>query len=112
MSILPVFTVVHNDGTGDAFNRSADIAAIQLDGGFGDNVAFAMTDENLYGDFRILRFFVCQVNKGTGNTVSHLVRVARIYFFKHNVILSLRGADAPSDHPAELHRRIPCCSFL
>ena len=112
MSILPVFTVVHNDGTGDAFHRPADIAAIQLDGGFGDNVAFAMTDENLYGDFRILRFFVCQVNKGTGNTVSHLVRVARIYFLKHNVILSLRGADAPSDHPAELLRRIPCCSSL
>lgn len=28
VSILPVFTVVHNDGTGDAFHRSADIAAI------------------------------------------------------------------------------------
>ena len=62
---------------------------------FRNDMADAVTDENLHGDPRIFIFSVRRIHQSAGDAVSHLVRVARIYFFKHGVIPFSHGADAP-----------------
>lgn len=76
-----------------------------------DDVADTMADENLHGDPWIFFFSVRRIHQSAGNTVSHLVRVARIYFLKHDFTPSLPGADAPSNHPEEKPPRNRCCNF-
>ena len=44
---------------------------------------------------RIAAIINRQVNERTGNSVCHLIRVARIYFFKHGVTPFLHGAGVP-----------------
>ena len=62
---------------------------------FRNDMADAVTDENLHGDPRIFIFSVRRIHQSAGDAVSHLVRVARIYFFKHSVILSAPAVSAP-----------------
>ena len=54
-----------------------------------DNVTPPVTEQDFHGDLRILFFFVCGIHNGPGDTVSQLVGMRGIYFFKHIVILSL-----------------------
>ena len=53
-------------------------------------MAGAVADQNLDGDLRILFFLIRKVDKSTGNTVSHLVGMRWVYFFKHISFLSER----------------------
>ena len=48
-----------------------------------------MADEDFNSDAGIFCFLVCQVNERTGDSVCHLIRVARIYFFKHDGYLPI-----------------------
>ena len=51
--------------------------------------------EDFNGNMRILVFLICQVNECPGDPVCHLIRVARIHFFKHGVTPFSHGAGAP-----------------
>ena len=112
VTVLRHFRIVHGEISGNAVSGGNNLRLVQHDGGFHYDVAHTVADEDFNSDAGIFCFLVCQVDKRTGNPVRHLVRVARIYFFKHGVTPFLHGAGAPSGHPAALTRRIPCCSFL
>ena len=84
MLVLGILFVVHTHIAGDAMNSSSDIPAVQLYRGLGDDMASAVTDEDFDRNGGVLFLSVCHVHKGTGDTVSHLVRVARIHFFVHS----------------------------
>ena len=95
VTVLRHFHIVHSEVSGNAMNGGGHICLIQLDGGFCNDVAHAVTDEDFHSDARIFCFLVCQVDKSTGDSVRHLIRVARIYFFKHGVTPFSHGAGAP-----------------
>ena len=84
MLVLGILSVVHTNLAGDAADSSSDIPAVQLYRGLGDDIASAVTDEDFDRNGGVLFLSVCHVHKGTGDTVSHLVRVARIHFFVHS----------------------------
>ena len=84
VSVLRHFYIVHGEISGNAVNGSGDICLIQHNGGFRNDVAHTVADEDFHGNAGIFCFLVCQVNERTGNSVRHLIRVARIDFFKHS----------------------------
>ena len=112
VSVLRHFRIIYREVSGNAANRGGYIGFVQRSRSFRNDVTHTVTDENFNGNAGILGFFVCQIHQRTGDSVSNLVRMARIDFFKHGVTPFLHGAGAPSGHPAVLIRRIPCCSFL
>ena len=60
-----------------------------------NNVAGAMPDQNLHRNSRIHFFGICQIDKGSGNSVGNLVRMRGVYFLIHIFILSLPEAVFP-----------------
>ena len=54
-----------------------------------DDVADAVTEQNLHSDPGIFLFPVRRIHQSAGDTVRHLIRVARIYFLKHGFTPSL-----------------------
>jgi len=95
VTVLRHFYIVHGEISGNAMDGGSDICLVQHDGSFRNDVASAMADEDFHGNAGILGFLVCQVNERTGNSVCHLIRVARIYFFKHGVTPFSHGAGVP-----------------
>ena len=95
VTVLRHFHIVHGKVSGNAVNYGGHIYFVQLDGGFRNNVAHAVADEDFNSDAGIFCFLVCQVNERTGDSVCHLIRVARIYFFKHGVTPFSHGAGVP-----------------
>ena len=95
VTVLRHFHIVHGETSGNAVDGGGDIRLVQRNGGFRNDVAHAVTDEHFHGDAGIFCFLVCQVNERTGNSVCHLIRVARIYFFKHGVTPFSHGAGVP-----------------
>ena len=95
VTVLRHFYIVHGEISGNAVDGGGDICLVQHDGSFRNDVANAMADEDFHGNAGIVFFSVCQVNERTGNSVCHLIRVARIYFFKHGVTPFSHGAGAP-----------------
>ena len=89
VTVLRHFHIVHGKVSGNAVNYGGHIYFVQLDGGFRNNVAHAVADEDFNSDAGIFCFLVCQVNERTGDSVCHLIRVARIYFFKHDGYLPI-----------------------
>ena len=83
MTVLRHFCIVHSEVSSNAVNSGGDICFVQSNGSFRNDVAHAVTDEDFHSNTRIFCFLVCQVDKRTGDSVRHLIRVARIYFFKH-----------------------------
>ena len=51
--------------------------------------------QSAYHGFAKQNYTICQVDERTGNSVRHLIRVARIHFFKHDVTPFSHGAGAP-----------------
>jgi len=90
MLILRNLTVVHQQVPGDTGNSRLYLIRREGYRGFADNMADAVTDQDLDGDLRVLLFLIRKVNKSTGNTVGHLVGMRRVYFFKHISFLSER----------------------
>lgn len=87
--------IVHGEVSGNAVNGGGDTRLVQSNRSLRNDVAHAVTDENFHGNTGIRFFSVCQVNKRTGDSVCHLIRVARIHFFKHGVTPFSHGAGAP-----------------
>ena len=100
VTVLRNFRIVNGKVSCNAVNGGNNLRLVQHDGGFHYDVAHAVADEDFNSDAGIFCFLVCQVDKRTGNPVRHLVRVARIYFFKHGVTPFSHGAGVPSGHPA------------
>ena len=95
VTVLRHFHIVHGEVSGNAVNGGSYIRLVHHNGSFRNDVAHAVADENFHGNARIVFFSVCQVNECSGYSVRHLIRVARIYFFKHGVTPFSRGAGAP-----------------
>ena len=83
MTVLRNFFIIDHEVSGNTMYGSADICRVEDNGGFRNDMAHTVTDENLRGNAGILGFLVCQVNKCSGDSVSHLIRVGRVDFFKH-----------------------------
>ena len=83
-------SVVHQQVPGYTENGSLYLIRGEGHRGFADNMADAVTDQDLDGDLRIILFLIRKVDKSTGNAVSHLVGMRRVYFFKHISFLSER----------------------
>ena len=84
MDILWNLHIIHREVACNAVNGGGYISPIQRNGGFGNDVAYTVTNQDFYRNAGIFGFLVCQIHQGTGDSVRHLIRVARIYFFKHN----------------------------
>ena len=95
VTVLRHFYIVHGEISGNAVDGGNDSCLIQHDGSFRNDVANAVADEDFNGSAGIFCFLVCQVNECSGNSVRHLIRVARIYFFKHGVTPFSHGAGVP-----------------
>ena len=93
--------------TGDSHDGFSDFFFVEGSSRFNDRMANAVSNQNFHCDFGIILCCICQVNNRTGNTVSYLVRVRRIHFFNHTLILSAPSVGAPSDHPGDLLLNIP-----
>ena len=90
MLVLRNLTVVHQQVPGYTGNGSLYLIRGEGHRGFADNMADAVTDQDLDGNLRVLLFLIRKVNKSTGNAVGHLVGMRRVYFFKHISFLSER----------------------
>lgn len=110
-SVLRHFHIIQVQIPADTLHNGIHLIQRDVYGTLRDDVADTVADENLHSNPGIFFFSVRRIHQSAGNTVSHLVRVARIYFFKHSFILSAPAADAPSNHPEEKPPRNPCCSF-
>ena len=95
VTVLRHFHIVYSKISGNAVNGGSHTCLIQRDGGFRNDVAHAMTDEDLHSDAGIICFCIRQIHQRTGDPVCYLIRVARIYFLKHDVIPFSNGAGAP-----------------
>ena len=95
VTVLWHFHIVHGEISGNAVNGSGDTRLVQRNRSFRNDVAHTVADEDFNSDAGIFCFLVCQVNERTGNSVCHLIRVARIYFFKHGVTPFSHGAGVP-----------------
>ena len=100
VTVLRHFHIVHGEISGNAVNGGGHIRLVQLDRGFRNDVAHTVTNKDFHRNVGICFFSVCQVNECPSDSVSHLVRVARIDFFKHGVTPFSHGVGAPSGHPA------------
>lgn len=101
--------VCHNH-TGDPHDGFSNFLFVEGSSRFNDRMANAVSNQNFHCDFRIFLCGIRQIYNRTGNSVSHLVRVRRIHFFNHTLILSAPSAGAPSDHPGGLPPNIPWSS--
>ena len=81
--ILGHFPVVCRNGACYPIHNCLHFPVLQVDRGLHYDVAFPMSDQDFHCYPGIFRFPVCQIHKSTGNPVSHLVRMGRIYFFEH-----------------------------
>ena len=54
-----------------------------MHGGFRNDMRDAMSDKDFHGNTRVFGFGIRQVYNRTGDAVGDLVRMSRIYFFKH-----------------------------
>ena len=95
MTVLRHFHIIHNEVSGNAVDGNSHICLVQCDGGFRNDVTHTVTDEYLHGNAGIFSFCIRQIHQSTGNPVCHLIRVARIYFFKHGVTPFSHGAGVP-----------------
>ena len=95
VTVLRHFHIVHSEVSSNAVNGGGDFLYRNTHRSLRNDVAHAVTDEHFHGDAGIFCFLVCQVNERTGNSVCHLIRVARIYFFKHGVTPFSHGAGVP-----------------
>ena len=95
VTVLLHFHIVHGEVSGNAVDSGSDFHLVQSNRSFRNDVARAVADEDFNSDAGIFCFLVCQVNKCSGNSVCHLIRVAGIYFFKHGVTPFSHGAGAP-----------------
>ena len=83
MSVLGNNYHFGSDIPGDAVNRRLHGSVVQRSGSLDHHMTGAMTNEHLHSDFGVVLCGVRQVNNRTCNTVSHLIRVGRVDFFKH-----------------------------
>ena len=72
-----------NAGSKTLYDKS-DIRLIDWSRGFDNDMAVAMSDENLDSDFGSIICFLSKVDDGSGNPVCNLIRMRWIYFFNHS----------------------------
>ena len=84
MRVLRNFDVVDAEVSGDALRDGQDFRVIEVNGSLRNDVARAVTDENLNGDFRVFFFFIREIDESAGDAVGDFVGVRGIDFFKHN----------------------------
>ena len=95
VTVLRHFHIVNGKVSCNAVNSGNNLRLVQHNGGFRNDVAQAVADEDFHGNAGIVFFSVCQVNERPGDSICHLIRVARIYFFKHGVTPFSHGAGVP-----------------
>ena len=110
-SVLRHFHIIRVQIPADTLHNGVHLILRNVYGTLRDDVTDTVADEDFHGNPGIFFFSVRRIHQGAGDAVRHLIRVARIYFFKHSFILSAPAADAPSNHPGERPPRNRCCSF-
>ena len=110
-SVLRHFHIIQVQIPADTLHNGIHLIQRDVYGTLRDDVADTVADENLHSNPGIFFFSVRRIHQSAGDTVRHLIRVARIYFLKHGFTPSLHGAIAPSDRPGEKPPRNRCCSF-
>ena len=84
MGILGNNHQVNFQVSGDSLHGGSNLISVDGGRGFRNDMADAMTDENLHSDPGVNLSVVCDVHYGTSNSVRHLIGVGGINFFKHN----------------------------
>ena len=112
VSVLRHFHIIQVQIPADTLHNGIHLIQRDVYGTLRNDVADAVADEDFHSDPGIFLFPIRRIHQSAGDTVRHLIRVARIYFLKHGFTPSLPGADAPSNHPGEKPPRNRCCSFL
>ena len=110
-SVLRHFHIIRVQIPADTLHNGVHLILRNVYGTLRDDVTDTVADEDFHSNPGIFFFPVRRIHQCAGDSVGHLIRVARIYFLKHGFTPSLHGADAPSNRPGEISPHNRCCSF-
>ena len=89
--------------SGYSSHDGVDLGGVELLATLNHHGGASVPDEHLHGHFGVVTLGVGQIYDCTGDAVGHLVRVAGIYFFKHD--LSFYGFNLIAFCPVSFSQR-------
>ena len=108
-SVLGNFAVMRDNISGDSLHDILHLMLRDRYRSLRDDMTLTVTEQNLHCYLRIVFFYICQVDNGSGNAVANLVDMTRVTFFKHFLtsqfyIRALKKKESlPSSQDAHVH---------